>query len=102
VWSAVGGLITLVLYVMIASQGSRFFIYAKRSGLLELLLATPLSAVQIVHGQWRALLRMFAVPVVLYLAAQLLATVMAYRQPKDSLLPSRPLRHLRHRQRSQT
>jgi hypothetical protein len=78
VWSAVGGLITLVLYVMIASQGSRFFIYAKRSGLLELLLATPLSAVQIVHGQWRALLRMFAVPVVLYLAAQLLATVMAY------------------------
>ena len=78
VWSAVGGLITLVFYVMIASQGSRFFIYAKRSGLLELLLATPLSAVQIVHGQWRALLRMFAVPIVLYLAAQLLATVMAY------------------------
>jgi len=77
-WSAVGGLITLVLYVMIASQGSRFFIYAKRSGLLELLLATPLSAAQIVHGQWRALLRMFAVPIVLYLAAQLLATVMAY------------------------
>jgi hypothetical protein len=77
-WSFIGGLVTLVLYVVIASQASRFFIYAKRSGLLELLLATPLSAAQIVHGQWRALLRMFAVPLVLYLAAQLLATVMAW------------------------
>ncbi len=77
-WSFLGGLVTLVLYVVIASQASRFFIYAKRSGLLELLLATPLTAAQIVHGQWRALLRMFAVPIGLYLAAQLLATVMAY------------------------
>jgi len=77
-WSFVGGLVTLVLYVVIASQASRFFIYAKRSGLLELLLATPLSAAQIVHGQWRALLRMFAVPIMLYLTAQLLATAMAY------------------------
>jgi len=78
VWSYVGGLVTLVLYVVVASQASRFFIYAKRSGLLELLLATPLSAAQIVHGQWRALLRMFALPILFYLAAQLLATVMAY------------------------
>jgi hypothetical protein len=77
-WSVFGGLVTLALYVVIASQASRFFIYAKRCGLLELLLATPLSAAQIVHGQWRALLRMFAVPIVLYLAAQLLATVMAW------------------------
>ena len=77
-WSAVGGLVTLLLYVVVASQASRFFIYAKRSGLLELLLATPLSAAQIVHGQWRALLRLFAVPIVLYLAAQLLATVMVW------------------------
>ena len=77
-WSAFGGLVTLLLYVVVASQASRFFIYAKRSGLLELLLATPLSAAQIVHGQWRALLRLFAVPIVLYLAAQLLATVMVW------------------------
>jgi hypothetical protein len=77
-WGFFGGLVTLILYVLIASQATRFFIYARRSGLLELLLATPLSAAQIVHGQWRALLRMFAVPIVLYLAAQLLATVMVY------------------------
>jgi hypothetical protein len=77
-WGFFGGLVTLILYVLMASQATRFLVYARRSGLLELLLATPLSATQIVHGQWRALLRMFAVPIVLYLAAQLLATVMAY------------------------
>jgi hypothetical protein len=83
VWSYLGGLVTLILYVMVASQAGRFFVYGRRSGLLELLLATPLTAAQIIHGQWRALLRMFAVPLALYLAAQLLATVMAQEAIKD-------------------
>jgi hypothetical protein len=82
-WSYLGGLVTLLLYVVVASQAGRFFVYAKRSGLLELLLATPLTATQIIHGQWRALLRMFAVPVVIYLAAQLLGAVMAQEGMKQ-------------------
>ena len=75
-WSYLGGAVTLVLYLGIASQACRFLVDARRSGLLELLLVTPLSARQIVLGQWRALLRMFAVPLVIYLAVQLVAAVM--------------------------
>jgi hypothetical protein len=92
VWSYVGGLVTLVLYVVVASQASRFFLYAKRSGFLELLLATPLTTAQILHGQWRALLRMFAVPLGLYLAAQLFATVMAHEATKELManIPAPP------------
>jgi hypothetical protein len=93
VWSFFGGLVTMVLYVVIASQASRFFLHAKRSGLLELLLATPLSVAQIIHGQWRALLRMFGIPILLYLAAQLLATVMAYSAMEDlaASIPTPPV-----------
>jgi ABC-type transport system involved in cytochrome c biogenesis permease component len=75
-WSYVGGAVTLVLYLGIASQACRFFVDARRSGLLEVLLVTPLTAKQIVFGQCRALLRMFAVPLVIYLAVQLVAAVM--------------------------
>lgn len=78
VWSyLVGGAFTLVLYLGIASQASRFFVEAQRSGLIELLLATPLTAKQIVQGQWRALLRMFGPPLALYLAVQLLGAFMS-------------------------
>ena len=64
-WTYLGWLFTLVLYLWTASQACRFFVEARRSGLLELLLATPVSDRQIVRGQWRALLRMFGLPVAL-------------------------------------
>ena len=73
-WSYVGGALTLVLYLGIASQASRFFVEAQRSGLIELLLATPLTVNQIVQGQWRGLLRMFGAPLAVLVAAQLLGT----------------------------
>jgi hypothetical protein len=76
VWSYSGGMVTLGLYLAIASHACRFFVEANRSGLIELLLATPLAAKQIVLGQWRALVRLFAAPLAVYLAAQLLAAVM--------------------------
>jgi hypothetical protein len=64
-WSTLGQFFTLFLYLWAASQAGRFFIEARRSGLLELLLATPLSERQIVAGQWRAFIRMFGLPVLL-------------------------------------
>lgn len=73
-WNYFGGALTLVIYLGLASQAGRFFIEAQRSGLTELLLATPLTARSIVQGQWRALVRMFAAPLALFLLAQLFAT----------------------------
>jgi hypothetical protein len=58
------------VYLWIASQASRFLVEARRSGLLELLLVTPLNSREIIDGQWRALLRSFSAPVLLILVLQ--------------------------------
>ena len=71
IWSSMSWAFVWLLYLWAASQACRFFIEARRSGLIELLLATPVSVPEIVQGQWRALLRMFGVPVVLLMAVQL-------------------------------
>ncbi|HEY6167020.1 MAG TPA: hypothetical protein VI454_03195, partial [Verrucomicrobiae bacterium] len=76
-WSFLGGMFTLMLYGAVASQAARFFIEAQRNGLMELLLATPLTVREIVQGQWRGLLRMFGPPLAVCLAVQLLGTFMA-------------------------
>lgn len=66
-WGSLGQFFTLFLYLWAASQAGRFFIEARRNGLLELLLATPLSEREIVMGQWRAFTRLFGLPVLLLL-----------------------------------
>jgi hypothetical protein len=50
---------------------------ARRSGLLELLLATPLSERQIVAGQWQALLRLFGLPVLLLLGVHVAGSTLS-------------------------
>ena len=84
IWNWLSSPLGWLLYLWAASQACRFFIEARRSGLIELLLATPVSEREIVHGQWRALLRLFAVPVVLLLGVQLagacVSTRIAWRQ----------------------
>lgn len=66
-WNDAEGLceiITLSLYLWAAAQAAVFLCEARRSGFLELLLATPLSIGQVITGQWRACLRLYALPVV--------------------------------------
>ena len=76
-WSFVGAALTLAFYLGAASQACRFFVEARRSGLIELLLATPLTAREIVQGQWRALQRMFGLPVTLYLCVQIIGSTLS-------------------------
>jgi ABC-type transport system involved in multi-copper enzyme maturation permease subunit len=76
VWRYLTGLVSLVLYLWVAAQSCQFFVDARRSGLMELLLATPLSSHEMVRGAWRALVRTFALPIGLYLAVQILATIL--------------------------
>jgi len=72
-----------VLKVWVASEASRCFIEDRRSGALELLLTTPLSAGQIVRGQRRALWRQFAAPVAAVLLVDFLFMYMALRHETD-------------------
>ena len=71
VWNSLSWIFLWLLYLWAASQASRFFIEARRSGLVELLMAAPVSVRDIVDGQWRALLRLFGPAVVVVLAAHL-------------------------------
>jgi hypothetical protein len=70
VWNLMGTLFTTLIYFWAASQSCRFFVEARRSGLVELLLASPVTEKELVRGQWRALLRTFGLPVLLLIAVQ--------------------------------
>ena len=48
-----------VLKIWIAFEACRRFVEDRRSGALELILSTPLTPREIIHGQWRALRRQF-------------------------------------------
>lgn len=79
VWSFFGGFFTLIMYLGMASNACRFFVEGRRSGLFELLLSTPLTAQQIVQGQWRGLLRNFGLPLLLWLVMLLAGTFFQQR-----------------------
>src|SRR5205085_2319460 len=51
-----------VLKMLVAVQASRFFIEARHSGALEVLLCTPLKNRDIIKGQFLALKRLFGWP----------------------------------------
>jgi hypothetical protein len=63
--------LSFLLVLAVASQASLFFVEATRTGALELMLATPLPARDIVRGQWWALWRTFLAPALLVLAIRL-------------------------------
>ncbi len=75
-WTYLGWIFTMFLYLWAASQACRFFAEAKRSGLVELLLASPLDERAIVRGQWSGHLRMFGVPILLLLSIHVVGMVM--------------------------
>jgi len=60
-----------LLKVFFAAQACRFFVEARRSGALELLLCTPLRNVEILKGQWLALKRIFLWPLIVFLLLNL-------------------------------
>ncbi len=89
-WGYIGWSFTLMFYLGTASQAARFFVEARRSGLIELLLAAPLNGKEIVQGPWRALLRLFAAPVIIYLCVQFAATALSQRAGAMSMLGGVP------------
>ena len=64
-WQYISWFFVLFFYLWAASQACRFFVEARRSGFIELLLASPITERELVRGQWRALARMFGVPVLM-------------------------------------
>jgi hypothetical protein len=67
-WQYVSWFFLLFFYLWAASQACGFFIQARRSGLLELLMVSPVTDRQLIRGQWRAIFRQFGVPILLLTA----------------------------------
>jgi ABC-type transport system involved in multi-copper enzyme maturation permease subunit len=64
-----------LLKVFFAIQACRFFAEARRTGALELLCCTPLTMRTVIAGQWMLLRRVFMWPVIVLLAAHMVALV---------------------------
>lgn len=90
-WNVVSGLLTWLLFMGVATQAASFFVEARRSGLLELLLATPLSDRDIVSGHWRGWLRYYAPPIVICLTLTAIPTWAMQRQVFQQFSTSVPV-----------
>jgi len=75
-----GVAVSLVQGCLFAWAASRFFVEARRTGELELLRTTPLGAEKIVSSQWIWLKRAIFWPVVLLVAPNVVASVVAFAQ----------------------
>jgi hypothetical protein len=60
-----------LLKILIAAQACRFFVEARQSGALELLLCTPLRNVEILKGQWQSIRRIFLWPLIVFMLLNL-------------------------------
>jgi hypothetical protein len=90
VWWFCSYLYVLLLYLWMASQAGRFFVDARRNGVMELLLISPLGGREIVLGQSRALWRLFGVPVALLVATQVLSAGFSHESTWRALAHREP------------
>ncbi len=74
----------LAITMLFAWQACGFFREARRSGLLDLVATTPLRDIDILHGQWGALLRQFYPPVLFAILSNLLGHWVAAGRAQSS------------------
>lgn len=67
-----------ILKLLVAFQVCRFFVEARRSGALELLLCTPLTSRDIIRGQWLALQNVFLWPLFTFFCIALVPVVVVF------------------------
>jgi len=77
------------LKALVAFQACRFFVEARRSGALELLLCTPLRNPDLISAQWRSVLRIFRWPLIVFLALSWIAVIFPLdRTAGSSMMPT--------------
>jgi ABC-type transport system involved in multi-copper enzyme maturation permease subunit len=79
-----GLVLNLLLRCWFAGEASRQLAQERRAGTLELLLSTPLSVKEILHGQWLALKRQFLAPVLLVIGVE---CVLMFATASETLEP---------------
>ena len=72
-----------IVKIWLALEACRRFVEDRRSGALELILSTPVTPDEILRGQWRALLRQFAIPVLFVLLIDAVSVAAGLAIPKQ-------------------
>lgn len=80
-------IVNTFLKIWVIGEASRRFVEDRQNNALELILSTPLQAREIVKGQWGALVKLFAVPVLATMVWEifLLNNVYVRHQQQDSI-----------------
>ncbi len=89
IYATTAFLLSVAMKALIGSEAGRRLLEDRKIGAMELLLATPLSVREILHGQALALYRQFGGPVVVMLLADFVLLVAGLNQSQLSL-PERP------------
>jgi len=76
-WEAIHNCVSLALYLWVTAKACQFFADARRTGAIELLLASPLTSRATVQGAWQGLLRLFAPPILLLIILEVAADAIA-------------------------
>jgi len=79
-------LLTAPARIEVGIQASRFFSEARRTGALELLLCTPLTAEEIIKGHWLTLRRRFFAPVAAVVGLVLLLLLFGLAEARGDYL----------------
>ena len=80
-------LLHIPLMIWIAAEASRRFSEDRSNNTFEALLSTPLSARQIIQGQWLALFKQFAAPIALVLVWEAFIVIFRSNQRTQFLYP---------------
>jgi len=75
-WSGISFLAVPLLYLWVASQACQIFADLRRTGMIELMLATPIRSSSVADDVWRGLARLFAAPILVVVVIFALASAM--------------------------
>jgi len=76
--ASLAGMVAVLLKILVAIQSTRYFVNARRSNELELLLCTPLTNREIIQGQWLALRAVFLWPMVMITATRIAMSIISW------------------------
>jgi ABC-type transport system involved in multi-copper enzyme maturation permease subunit len=82
-----GWALAIALRGVVAIEAGRFFVEARQTGALELLLCAPLAPGQLVDGPWRALIRRFWFPALIVMLIQARPVILALVSTSVGLSP---------------
>jgi hypothetical protein len=78
-------LLIFMVVLWVGLQACHLFLESRRNGAMELMLVTPLTPKEIVAGQWKAILRIFLLPVLVLVGLQIAEQFQSIVEMKEAM-----------------